>query len=123
MKKQKGMTLISLIVIGGLVIGVAIVAIKAAPSVIEYFSVLKVIRAMGGSGELRGASVADIRKSFDKRADIDSISSIRGADLDISKEGNDVVISFEYAKKIPIGGNVSLCVDFTGSTSSSKGSD
>lgn len=115
------MTLVSLIVIGGLVIGVAIVAIKAAPSAIEYFSILKVIKAMGGSGELRGASVADIRKSFDKRADIDSISSIRGADLDISKDGNDIVISFEYAKKIPIGGNVSLCVDFTGSTSSSQG--
>ena len=123
MRKQRGMTLVSLIMIGGLVIGVAIVAIKAAPSVVEYFSVLKAIKAMGGSGELRGASVADIRKSFDKRADIDSISSIRGADLDISKDGNDIVISFEYAKKIPIGGSVSLCVDFTGSTSSSKGGD
>jgi hypothetical protein len=121
MKKQQGMTLISLILIGALVIGVAIVAIKTAPSVVEYFSILKVIKAIDASGELKGSSVADIRKSFDKRVYIDDVKSISGADLDISKDGNDIVIAFEYAKKIPIAGNVSLCIDYSGSSSSSKG--
>lgn len=118
MKKQKGITLIGLILVGAVVIGVAIVGIKTAPSVLEYFSVVKVIKAMGASGELRGASAGDIRKSFDKRANIDAITAISGTDLDISKEGNDLVISFQYEKKIPIAGNVSICIDFAGGTSS-----
>jgi hypothetical protein len=120
-KKQQGMTLISLILISVLVIGAAIVGIKVVPSVTEYFGILKVIKAIDASGELKGASVPEIRKSFDKRAYIDDIKSISGADLDVSKDGSDIVISFEYSKKIPLYGNVSLCIDYSGSSSSSKG--
>ena len=121
MKNQQGMTLISLILISVLVISVAVVGIKVVPSFIEYYSVLKVIKAIDASGELKGTSVSEIRKSYDKRAYIDDIKSVAGADLDISKDGNDIVIAFEYSKKISLVNNVSLCIDFTGSTSSNKG--
>lgn len=121
MKNQKGMTLIGLILGGAVVIGLAIVGMKTAPSVMEYYSILKVLKTMNSSGDIKGASIADIRKSYDNRAYIEDIKSVTAADLDISKEGNDTVVAFEYSRKIPIVGNVSLCIDYAGSTSSSGG--
>jgi hypothetical protein len=65
---------------------------------------------------MRGASVSDIRNSFTRHAMIDQISSITAQDLDISKEGNEIVLAFAYTKKIPLAGNVSLLIEFEGTT-------
>jgi len=44
-------------------------------------------------------------------------------DLDISKEQGEVVIAFAYSRKIPLFGNVSLCLDFEGGTRPTKERD
>ncbi len=78
--------------------------------------------AVAGS-EGRTGSVVDIRKAFDRRADIDGITVVTGADLDISKDGGDIVISFAYTKKIPLFANVSLLIDFAASSAPGGGAD
>lgn len=119
MSKQKGVTLFGMMVVSLVVIGLAIVGMKVTPAVIEYFTILKNIKAIA-SNVSPGASVAEIRRAFVAKMMIDEISSVTPEDLDISKDGNDIVIAFEYAKKIPLAGNVSLCIDFAGSTSGAK---
>ena len=57
-----------------------------------------------------------------KRVEIDGAGSVAPDDLDISKEGNEIVISFAYPKKIPLFGNVSLLVEFEGSSSAASAS-
>ena len=99
-------------------IGMVLVAVggmKVAPAYIEYMSVKKAVAGIVQGGEARG-TVADIRKAFDKRAQVDDINVISGTDLEISKEGNDVVVAFAYPKKIPLFGNVSIYFDFAGSS-------
>lgn len=114
--RQEGLTLIGLIVIGIAAVLAAVLAIKLIPVYIDYFTILKNVNAVVKSGETKGASVSDIRKAYDKRAQIDDTSTIAGKDLDIGKEGGDVVIGFSYAKKVHLFGNVSVCIDFEGST-------
>ena len=116
MRRQRGLSLVGLIVVGGLVVLVAITGMKVAPAVIEYFTILRNVKAMAGSGELRGATVSDVRRAFDRRTQIDEITSVSAKDIDVTKEGNEIVISFAYAKKIPLFGNVSLLIDFEGSS-------
>ncbi|MFZ5512516.1 MAG: DUF4845 domain-containing protein [Pseudomonadota bacterium] len=116
MRRQRGLSLVGLILIGGLLVMVALVGMKVAPSVIEYFTILRNVKAMAASGELRGATVPDVRKAFDRRADVDDIKSISSKDLDITKEGNDVVISFAYEKRVHLFGPVSLAIDYQGSS-------
>jgi len=93
------------------IVFVAIVGMKVAPAYIEYFSIKK--------------AVADVRKAFDRRAIIDEISSIQGSDLEITKEGSEIVLGFAYEKRIPLFYNISLLIDFQGSSkrASSKGAD
>jgi hypothetical protein len=60
--------------------------------------------------------VAEIRKAFDRRANVDAITVVTPGELEISKDGGELVISFAYAKTIPLFANVSLLIDFAAST-------
>ncbi len=114
--RQQGVTMFGCLVIAILIVVVAIGGMKVAPAYIEYFAVKKAIASITASGELRNSTVADVRKAFDRRAIIDDVRVISGADLDVSKEGGEVVISFSYPKKIRLFGNVSLLIEFAGSS-------
>ena len=112
--RQKGLSLIGLALMGALVGLVAVLTLRVAPAVIEYFTVLKDARAVAGSADI--TTVTDVRNAFMKRAQVDSIDAVTPADLDISKDGNQIVINFAYTKKIPLFGPVSLTIDFQGGT-------
>jgi len=125
MRTQRGMGFFGVLVMLIAIVFVAIVGMKVAPAYIEYFSIKKAVTGMVESGELRNATVADVRKAFDRRAIIDEISSIQGSDLEITKEGSEIVLGFAYEKRIPLFYNISLLIDFQGSSkrASSKGAD
>lgn len=116
MNKQKGITLVGMLLVAAGIFFVALIAMKMAPAYIEYFSVKKVMSAIANDPALPNMSVKEIRESFDRRASIDDISSIKGADLDISKGDGETVVSAEYSVKTPLVGNVSAWMDFSAST-------
>ena len=57
-----------------------------------------------------------MRRAFNARAQIDDITVIKASDLDITKQGSDMVISFSYRKEVPLFANVGLYVDFAANT-------
>lgn len=57
-----------------------------------------------------------MRAAFNRQAEVGYIDAIDGKDLDIVKNGDDTEISFAYQKTIPLGGPVSLLIDYAGST-------
>ena len=61
------------------------------------------------------ATVADVRRTFDNFANIDMLD-FKPEQLDISKEGGEIVIAFSYEKRIHLFYNVNLLIDFNGST-------
>jgi len=94
---------------------VAIGGLKIAPAYIEYYKVKKAIVGIAQTNSR--ATVAEVREAFNRRAAIDDIDVISGRDLDVTKEGNDIVISFAYPKRISLFGNVSVVFDFAASSS------
>lgn len=115
-KFQRGLGLDSLLAICVLIGIVAMLGMKVTPDVLEYFAIQKTIKAIAQDPAMKDAGVSDVRKSFDNRAPIDRIESIKGEDLDVSKEAGQIVIAFAYPKKIPLFGKVSLLIDFEGSS-------
>ncbi len=93
---------------------VAIGGLKIAPAYIEYFKVKKAI--MGIAQTSSKGTVLEVRQAFDRRAAIDDIDVIAGRDLEVTKEGNDIVISFAYPRRISLFGNVSVVFDFAASS-------
>lgn len=116
MRRQRGLTLGGLTLLGIIVVLVAIFTIKVVPSIIEYYTIMEDAKAVAEDPANRNASNLRIRQSFDRHAEIDSVTSIGGRDLVIRRDGNRIVLSFDYTKKIPITANVSLLIDFEGNT-------
>jgi hypothetical protein len=108
--KQLGISLAGLIVGAALFILVAMIGMKMAPSYLEFASIKKAVVAI--AQEKPGATVLEVRKSFDARATIDAISTVAGKDLEITKEGGELVIAASYRKEIPLAGNVGVYIDF-----------
>lgn len=113
---QRGLTVTGLLLAGILIGLVALVGMKVVPEVVEYGKIRSNIRAVSIDSSLKDASVADVRKAYDRRAIVDQISAITPQDIDVTKEGNNLVLSFSYSKRIPLFGPVSLLIDFEGST-------
>ena len=110
-KKQLGISLGGLIAGAAVLIVFAAVGMKLLPSYIEFFAIKKAVNAL--ATETRGgATVVEIRKGFDQRATIDDINSVKGSDLEVTKEGGGIVISVAYRKEIPLFSNVGVYIDF-----------
>ena len=114
MKYQRGVALSGLIFWGIIIALVAILGMKVAPTTIEYYKVLKDAKAtVNKVGP--DATVAEVRKTFDNFANIDSLD-FKAEQLDISKDSGKIVASFDYDKRIPLFANVSLVINYKGST-------
>lgn len=114
-KGQQGLSLIGLLIVGALLAFVLLVGFRSVPAINEYLAVKRLVKVVAEEGD-GGASLTEIRRSFDRRAHIDDISTVVGADLDIYKQGGQVVVDIEYERKVPIAGNVSLLFDFSASS-------
>ena len=115
MKKQRGVSLIGLIIILSLLGFVGIMAAKMMPYYLEFFAVKKMLKAMDEAGDLKG-SVRDIRRGFDTRNAIEDVKSVRGEDLEITKEGGEAVVTATWAVKVPLVYNIAACIDFQATT-------
>jgi hypothetical protein len=107
--RQVGISFIGLLFVVGVLACVGIIAAEAFPTVVEYQAALKAAQKASS-----GSTVAEVRQIFDKAADIDNISSISGKDLDISKDGDKVVVKFAYNREIHMFGPAYLLLKYVG---------
>jgi hypothetical protein len=114
-RNQRGVSLGGLLILLFLFVIVGIFSMKLIPGYMEFYKIKGAVRAIA-SDKIRSSTVAEVRKAFDARATIDDISAIKAADLEVTKEGNEVVISFGYRREVPLAGNVGLYVDFNGNS-------
>jgi hypothetical protein len=99
-----------------LVVVVGILGMKVVPEVIEYFKIVQAVKAVAGDPAAKAGSVADVRRAYERRSIIDQIQSVSPSDLDVTKDGNNIVLSFAYTKRIRMFGPVSVLIDFEGSS-------
>ena len=119
---QQGLTLISLLFWGIVIIFMALLAMKLIPAYTEYFTIQKILSDIGNDPNIKSMSNGEIRDKFNKRAMVDNISTIKASDLDIGRDGGQTVVSVEYPFQTKLVGNISLLVDFSASSDSSGGS-
>jgi hypothetical protein len=116
MKRQRGVTFVGMVFIAGLIVFAAIIGLKLVPAYIEYATVVNHLRELARSPDARGASPRDIQTLFNKRAQIDAINAVRGEDVEVEKEGEQIVLRANYSTKVKLFGNLSACIDFAASS-------
>ena len=110
-KAQRGLGLLSVLVILVLVIVLGGTAMKSAPALIEYMAIQRAVNQIANEGT---ESAADIQRAFDRAAAIDDIETIAGRDLIIAKTQNEAKISFRYERRVHMVGPMNLLFDFEG---------
>ena len=120
MHKQRGVSMLGFMFVAVAVIIIAMLAMKLVPAYIEFFSVKKILNAMGQDSETKAMSNNEIRSSFAKRADVGYVTVVKPEDLDIDRAGGNMVISTEYEYRTPLVANISLVVDFKASSDPSR---
>ena len=114
MKYQRGVALSGLIFWGVIIAMVAVLGMKVVPTTVEYYKILKDVKAtVNKVGP--DATVADVRRTFDNFANIDQLD-FKPEQLNIQKDGGKIVASFDYDKRIPLFANVSLLINYKGSS-------
>lgn len=110
-RRQRGITLIGLLMWAIVVGFVALVVLRVLPTVNEYFTIQKAVTKVAREG----GTVQQIRTAFERTKDIEySITSISAKDLTITKENDQVVISFAYDKEIELMHPVYLLIKYQG---------
>jgi len=111
--QQHGVTFGGFIMILALLGGLAIFSMKLIPAYMENAKIQKAFDTIVHDPEMQTATVADIKSSFIKRANVmDDVSVVNQGDIVISKEDGKLSLSASYTKKIPLVGNVSLLLEF-----------
>jgi len=109
--RQAGVSLMGLIVVLIVLAVIALFAMKVIPSYMEFRTMKNAIVSI--ARERPNALPADVRKSFEARANIDDFTAVKPSDLVIEKGS----ISFAYRKEVPLFTGVALCIDYAASTS------
>jgi len=109
---QRGISVTGLIV-SLAVLGVAgIFAMRMIPAYLEYNS----IKTAAARVKESGGTIREMQQAFDRHTDINDVEAVRGRDLVFTRDGDVVEVSFAYEKRLPLMGNVSLLIDFAGTT-------
>ena len=118
LSRQRGASLISLLVLAIIVGFFMLMCARVFPSVNEYLTIRKAVsRIMAGNP----GSPSEIRNSFDKTIEVEySIQNIHGKDLDIRPVGDsgNFRCSFAYNVEVPVFEPVYLLMKYSGSYSS-----
>lgn len=107
---QSGVSLSGLLVVLFVLVVVGLLALKVVPAYMEFRTAKNAIEAV--AREQQGASVNDVRRAFDKRAQIDDINTVKAQDLEVTKDGPEITIAFAYRKEVHLFRNVGLYFDF-----------
>jgi len=109
---QRGISITGLIFVLA-VLGVAgIFAMRLIPAYVEFNAIKKAAEQAKQSG----GTVREMQAAFDRHADINNVEAIAGRDLVITRDSGTPEVSFAYEKRLPLAGNVSLAIDFAGTT-------
>lgn len=109
--QQRGITFLGLIFVGTVLGSLILVGMQVFPTTVEFMAIQKAVKKAAA-----GSTVAEVRTIFDKAAQIDDISSIKGADLEVTKSGDQVVVNFAYQREMHLAGPAYLLLKYQGSS-------
>lgn len=115
--KQMGFGFGNFLIILVLLVFAAMFGFKLIPAYMENAKVENIFTVIAHDPDMQSATVSDIRSSFDKRASVDGVNSIKTTDIEIAKdEVGHLVLSASNEVKVKLFGNMSLLLEFNPSS-------
>ncbi len=115
MKRQSGMTMLSWLVVLGVLVFFILIGIKMVPTYLENYSIKQVLATMENDRAVRKMTPRQMRESFMKRLKINSVYEFDREWVKIKKEKFGMRMSVDYEIRKPVAGNVSILMAFSNS--------
>lgn len=109
--RQRGITFFGLLFNAALFAVLGVVGAQVVPTYLEYIAV-----GRAAESARSGQTPAEARVLFDKAAAINDIKSIAGKDIEVTKEGEKVVVAYAYQREIHLVGPAFLTLKYSGRT-------
>lgn len=111
--KQNGMTMMSWLVVLGIVVFFILIGIKMIPTYLENYSIKQVLVNMENDRAVRTMSPAEMKVSFMKRLKINSVYEFDRNSIQIKKEKTGTRFEVTYEIRKPVAGNVAIVMAFS----------
>jgi hypothetical protein len=111
--KQNGMTFLGFLIIAVLAGMLVYAGLRLTPVYLEYMKIVSVLD--GAKNEFDGTPVelGMLRRSIQRRFDIEAVTVIRVQDIKLSKSGTGgYILRVKYAHRAPYIANINFVVDF-----------
>jgi uncharacterized protein YneF (UPF0154 family) len=113
MKRQNGVSLSGFLMVLVVLAFVALLGFKIFGPYKQFFTIQKTFKTLAANPEVKSGGKREFVLAWSKFAMTDGEINVLGADdIEVAKEGNEVIISANYAVKVPLFKNVSLMFDF-----------
>jgi hypothetical protein len=112
LKRQQGLTLISLVFILGLIGFFVMLTLKIVPIYLDHGKVKSALEALKATPELQTKSEYEIRDSLNKRFSINYVYDVKPENIKIIKHGNYVKVDIEYETVVKLVSNLSALAEF-----------
>lgn len=112
MHTQRGITITGFLVFAVLLIAALLLGFKIGPAYMEYHTIQKMFRTMAAEPSTKTMSRGEFNSAWNARSGMDNIKAIGYDDIEFIKDGSGVVISAEYAVRVPLFSNLSACMEF-----------
>jgi cell division protein FtsL len=94
--RQRGITVIGMLILIIAIAFVALIAMKVVPMYIQYYTIKSTVESIRKEPQLAQMSAQDIHNAIQKRFDIGYVNNIAARDLKIRNERNGRVIDLVY---------------------------
>lgn len=110
--RQRGMTALGMLILVAFVGLFVFAGIKLVPAYLENMKVASTFEKLVDEFSGQPASQQELRRSIEKRFDIESVTALSYRDVEIKKVSGGYTVTAKYRHIVPFIANVSFAIDF-----------
>ena len=110
--RQRGMTVISFVVLAAMLGVLGFAALKLTPAYLENMKIKRILKDVKTDMEGQNPTPQEIRRAIDKRLNIEMVYGVKVQNFDVEKTADGTTVGARYERIEPFLGNVSLLVTF-----------
>lgn len=112
MRRQRGLGWFGLLFVFGTIAFFAVVAIKVGPVYLNHATVVRVVKGVADNADYANADAGEIKKTLERRWDIDYINYVDDKDVKIKRTERGRVLAYDYEARVHFFYNVYVVVHF-----------
>ncbi|MBU2570766.1 MAG: DUF4845 domain-containing protein [Gammaproteobacteria bacterium] len=112
LQRQTGLTLISTILLLGLIAFFTLLILKIAPIYIDHSKVVNSLAGLKQTVDIQTKNKNEVWNALDKRFNLNYVYNVTKDDVKITKQGNYLKVEIDYEVVEKIVGNLSVLVEF-----------